>query len=369
MAAPATVTAACGRSGSGRAWRWPGPSTPSFPTTATRSRASTSTGSSPRGGTARRDAARTGSRRVAAGPGVLAHRRAGRRVGRRGRRQGDRRTAARCARATSWSPTAQNSRLGRELGTARTAGGPWGWRCAATGVARHDEQWIDSHMDIRDPSGRVVPGYGWIFPLGDGRVNVGVGLLSTDRTWQGVNTTQLKEYFLAQVGTPGGSARRPAGPATGGKLPMGLRSARGSGPTPWSPATPPGPSIPFNGEGIAYGYETGRLAAAAVGEALACRTRRPSGLYAERLQASYGEYFRWRARSSLISEPRSCGVRRGRDAVRLADVAAVEDHGQPDGPTTSARRVGFRALSASPRRARSRACAMLLGNDAAGARA
>ena len=35
---------------------------------------------------------------------------------------------------------------------------------------------------------RCVPGYGWIFPLGDGRVNVGVGLLSTDQRWKGVNT-------------------------------------------------------------------------------------------------------------------------------------------------------------------------------------
>ena len=41
--------------------------------------------------------------------------------------------------------------------------------------------------------GKVVPGYGWIFPLGDGRVNVGVGLLSTDRRWKGVNTSTLMD--------------------------------------------------------------------------------------------------------------------------------------------------------------------------------
>ena len=65
---------------------------------------------------------------------------------------------------------------------------------------RHDEPWIDSHLDIRDTNGDVVPGYGWIFPLGDGRVNVGVGLLSTGGQWKGVNTTKLQEYFVAQVG-------------------------------------------------------------------------------------------------------------------------------------------------------------------------
>ena len=44
---------------------------------------------------------------------------------------------------------------------------------------RHDEPYIESHLDIRDKDGGVVPGYGWIFPLGDGRVNVGIGILST----------------------------------------------------------------------------------------------------------------------------------------------------------------------------------------------
>ena len=62
---------------------------------------------------------------------------------------------------------------------------------------RHDEPWIESHLDIRDADGDVVPGYGWIFPLGDGRVNVGVGLLSTDQRWKGVNTTRAQEAFVA----------------------------------------------------------------------------------------------------------------------------------------------------------------------------
>ena len=61
---------------------------------------------------------------------------------------------------------------------------------------RHDDPFIESHLDIRDADGDVVPGYGWIFPLGDGRVNVGVGLLSTDRRWKGVNTTQLMDAFV-----------------------------------------------------------------------------------------------------------------------------------------------------------------------------
>ena len=48
----------------------------------------------------------------------------------------------------------------------------------------HDEPWIESHLDLRDRDGNHLPGYGWIFPVGDGTVNVGVGLLSTFAGWK-----------------------------------------------------------------------------------------------------------------------------------------------------------------------------------------
>ena len=83
-----------------------------------------------------------------------------------------------------------NSRFGRALGTSRDRHRPMGM--ALRGYyrsPRHDEPFIESHLDIRDAGGNVVPGYGWIFPLGDGRVNVGVGLLSTDKRWKGMNTS------------------------------------------------------------------------------------------------------------------------------------------------------------------------------------
>ena len=121
----------------------------------------------------------------------------------------------------------------------------------------------------------MVPGYGWIFPLGDGRVNVGVGLLSTDKRWKGVNTSTLMDALRGL---------RPAswelgpdtalGAPTGGKLPMGLAVGPRVGPTTLVVGDAGGSINPFNGEGIAYGYETGRLAAASLGEALRGRRRR-----------------------------------------------------------------------------------------------
>jgi menaquinone-9 beta-reductase len=175
---------------------------------------------------------------------------------------------------------------------------------------RHDEPWIDSHLDIRDPKGDVVPGYGWVFPLGDGRVNVGVGLLSTGGAWKGVNTTKLQEYFVSQTADAWGlNDESCCGPATGGRLPMGLAIGPRSGPNTLTIGDAAGMVNPFNGEGIAYGYETGRVAAAVVAEALLANDSSLLGLYDERLQSAYGDYFKVaRAFVRIISDPKILSV-------------------------------------------------------------
>ena len=136
---------------------------------------------------------------------------------------------------------------------------------------RSAEPYIESFLDIRDADGEVVPGYGWIFPLGDGRVNVGVGLLSTQGRWKQVNTTKLMDAFVAQA--PASWCLEPADQLRRRRRAAGCRWASPSGPasdrTASSAATRPASINPFNGEGIAYGYETGRLAAATVADALA----------------------------------------------------------------------------------------------------
>lgn len=201
----------------------------------------------------------------------------------------------------------QNSRLGRELGVARNRDWPMGMALRGYYTSdRHDEPWIDSHLDIRDTNGEVVPGYGWIFPLGDGRLNVGVGLLSTGGAWKGVNTTKLQEYFVAQVGEAWGlNDETCCGPATGGRLPMGLSIGPRVGANTLTIGDATGMVNPFNGEGIAYGYESGRLAAGVLGEALLNNDDSALALYDERLDAAYGEYYRVaRAFVRLISEPK-----------------------------------------------------------------
>ena len=201
----------------------------------------------------------------------------------------------------------QNSRLGRELGVTRNRDWPMGMALRGYYTSdRHAEPWIDSHLDIRDTNGDVVPGYGWIFPLGDGRVNVGVGLLSTGGAWKGVNTTKLQEYFVAQVADEWGlNDDTCQGPPTGGRLPMGLSIGPRAGANTLTIGDATGMVNPFNGEGIAYGYESGRLAASVLGEALLANDPSTLRLYDERLEAAYGDYFKVaRGFVRLISEPK-----------------------------------------------------------------
>ena len=199
-----------------------------------------------------------------------------------------------------------NSRFGRALGTARNRRQPMGMALRGYYTSPgHDQTFIESHLDIRDGDGKVVPGYGWIFPLGDGRVNVGVGLLSTDQRWKGVNTSTLMDHFVAYA--PKEWELSPAtslGAPTGGKLPMGLAVGPRVGATTLVVGDAAGTINPFNGEGIAYGYETGRLAAASLGEALLGGGATALDRYESRLEDAYGLYYRVaRAFIRVISRP------------------------------------------------------------------
>jgi geranylgeranyl reductase family protein len=199
-----------------------------------------------------------------------------------------------------------NSRFGRALGTGRDRSHPQGMAIRGYFVSpRHAEPWIESHLDVRDRGGNVLPGYGWIFPVGDGRVNVGVGLLSTFHQWKAVNTSQLMEAFVAHAPASWEvSPETSCGPPTGGRLPMSFSVGPATGPTHVVVGDAAGAINPFNGEGISYAYETGRFAAAAVAQALSADDGMALQEYEARLQAAYGLYFKVaRAFVRLIGRP------------------------------------------------------------------
>ena len=207
-----------------------------------------------------------------------------------------------------------NSRFGWALGNQRNRSYPQGMALRGYWSSpRHDEPWIDSWLDLKDLAGHVMPGYGWIFPLGDGRVNVGVGLLTTSSIWKGLNTTKMLEAFCQMA--PASWEIRPEtclGPATGGRLPMGMSVLPRSGPTHLVIGDAVGMINPFNGEGIGYGYETGRIAADVLHQALAGDDAGALSTYEARLEAEYGLYYRVaRAFVRAIGRPqvmRACTV-------------------------------------------------------------
>lgn len=186
-----------------------------------------------------------------------------------------------------------NSRFGRALGTSRDRSYPMGMAIRGYFTSPfHDEPWIESHLDLRDREGNQLPGYGWIFPVGDGTVNVGAGLLDTFTGFKSINTTKLMDAFVATAPARWGiSPATACGPPVGGKLPTGGSVTPKAGPT-WIVAGDAAGSInPFNGEGISYAYETGRMVADAVHQALA-----GDGLalqrYPDQLEEIYGPYFK-----------------------------------------------------------------------------
>jgi geranylgeranyl reductase family protein len=187
-----------------------------------------------------------------------------------------------------------NSRFGRALGTRRNKAMPQGLAIRTYYESPlHAEPWIESALDLRDRNGASLPGYGWIFPVGDGTINVGVGLLSTFRDWRSINTSHLMAEFAATMPAYWEiDPEHPVQPPTGGRLPMGGSIHPKVGPT-WVVVGDAAGSInPFNGEGIDYAYETGRLAASLVAECVVTGSGLPLQRYPQILEARYGLYFK-----------------------------------------------------------------------------
>ncbi len=121
-----------------------------------------------------------------------------------------------------------------------------------------DEPWMHSHVELRDADGVIQPGYGWIFPLGNGTVNLGCGALSTDARPAKVNTKKLLADYAAQQREAWSLGPEQA--VTSALLPMGGAVSNVAGPN-WVLIGDAAACVnPLNGEGIDYGLETAVLA-------------------------------------------------------------------------------------------------------------
>ncbi|MTD56759.1 geranylgeranyl reductase family protein [Amycolatopsis pithecellobii] len=152
---------------------------------------------------------------------------------------------------------------------------------------RHDDAFIEGHLELWDRSDprnpKLLPGYGWAFPLGDGTVNVGLGMLSTTKAFRNTDYRALLRSWLDSTPEEWGYREENAvGRVGGAGLPMGFNRTPHYRDGLLLLGDAGGMVSPFNGEGISSAMESAQLAAEFVVQALA----RPEGSSRER--ALYG---------------------------------------------------------------------------------
>ncbi|BCY05142.1 geranylgeranyl reductase family protein [Actinoplanes sp. L3-i22] len=167
-------------------------------------------------------------------------------------------------------------------------------------AVKADDNYLESWLELRsaqDPS-RLLPGYGWIFGLGDGRVNVGLGILNSSSAFGKTNYRNMLTDWLGSTPEDWGmrGEENAEGPTLGAALPMGFNRVPHYTRGVMLVGDSGGMVNPMNGEGIAYAMESGELAAEVAVQALA----RPAGPERERalraypteLSVRFGGYYR-----------------------------------------------------------------------------
>lgn len=154
--------------------------------------------------------------------------------------------------------TGAQGQVAKMLGAVRDPDEPFGLAIRTYAESpRHDDSHLEACLTLKDSSGTAVPGYGWIFPAGDGTVNIGVGALSTMKNFKKLNLNNLLEDYrklTADTWNLGPNLDRPRA----WRLPMSTLKRHGKG---WvAVGDAAGLINPMNGEGIDYGLESGSLA-------------------------------------------------------------------------------------------------------------
>ena len=172
-------------------------------------------------------------------------------------------------------------------------------------IDRHPGPWFESWLDLWEGD-TILPGYGWLFPVADGTVNLGAGLLNTFKGFKDVSAQRLFAAFAAMMPHEWGISEETAvGRVLSGPLPMGVSRRPAALPGLLLIGDAGGMVNPFNGEGIAYAMESAELAAELAHEALVRGRPGIAQMYPTVLRERYGRYFwygTWFARA--IGHPR-----------------------------------------------------------------
>jgi menaquinone-9 beta-reductase len=165
---------------------------------------------------------------------------------------------------------------------------------------RHKDDYLESWLDLwdgePDHGGRLLPGYGWIFGMGDGTSNVGLGLLNTSQAFGNTDyRDMLRKWLKGMPAEWGYTEENRTEPIRGAALPMGFNRTphyyRGL----LLAGDAGGLVNPFNGEGIAYAMESGEILARTIVQAFAmgraAQTERVLAGYPQALRQAYGGYY------------------------------------------------------------------------------
>ena len=189
-----------------------------------------------------------------------------------------------------------SSRLSVSMGLRKRDDRPLGVAVRAYYTSpRHEDDYLESWLDLWDGD-RLLPGYGWIFGMGDGTSNVGLGLLNTSTAFGHTDYHALLRRWLAGMPAEWGfSEDHRVGPIRGAALPMAFNRTPHYTRGLLLVGDAAGMVNPFNGEGIAYAMESGQIAARTVTQALAsptwAGTEKVLNSYPRALADAYGGYY------------------------------------------------------------------------------
>jgi menaquinone-9 beta-reductase len=160
---------------------------------------------------------------------------------------------------------------------------------------RHDDDYLETWLDLWDGSA-LLPGYGWIFGVGDGTSNVGLGLLNTSASFGHIDYREMLRRWLATMPPEWGyTEENRVGPVRGAALPMGFNRTPHYTSGLLLVGDAGGMVNPFNGEGISTAMESGEIAAQVIVQALARPDRASAELalrgYPQTLKDAYGGYY------------------------------------------------------------------------------
>jgi menaquinone-9 beta-reductase len=173
---------------------------------------------------------------------------------------------------------------------------------------RHDDDYLESWLDLWDGD-RLLPGYGWIFGMGDGTSNIGLGLLNTSASFGHTDYhALLRRWLKGMPGEWGFTEENRTQPVRGAALPMGFNRTPHYFNGLLLVGDAGGMVNPFNGEGIAYAMESGEILARIIAQALArerrAETERVLAGYPRALRDAYGGYYAvGRVFVKLIGQP------------------------------------------------------------------